>query len=376
MAKSAAQQQQQQQQDQSQSRSNAPHEKSSNPGNMAKGASQQPPQSERPSQSSESTSSQGAQKSQSQSDSQTQEPGSTPGQGKTGSEASGSHGSGKQGSGSKGQSPTGEKGGQPSAGSSEKGGEQATSSSTDASKSGHPGSSSSAGSSGQKNASGEKGPSGSPHSESGDKEGGGHPGGAGNDPGRQPGGGGQSNVGGGTATGPSPDAPQQAKDDSKASPRATEPENQGGDSVAPEGQPQSDLFLRKLDEALKNDANAKELEKETGYTREQLDQFITKYKQLKSAPAGPGRDINVKPGEQTAAQPSPNLPGLDSSTKFSTKNLRNRGSAPQDQIRDNLEGVRFQPPPEWRGKWEGYKNKLAKVAAPKRAASPSTKTNQ
>jgi len=146
--------------------------------------------------------------------------------------------------------------------------------------------------------------------------------------------------------------------------------------VAPDGQPQSDLFLRKLDDALKNDVSAKDLEKETGLSREQLEQFATKYKQLKSAPAGPGRDIDVKPGEQTPAQPSPNLPGLDPSTRFSNKNRRDRGSAPQDQVRDNLEGIRFQPPPEWRGKFEGYKNKLAKVAAPKRATSPSTKTDQ
>jgi hypothetical protein len=143
--------------------------------------------------------------------------------------------------------------------------------------------------------------------------------------------------------------------------------------VAPKDQPQSDLFLRKLDEALNNDTKAKELEKETGMSREQLEQFTEKYKKVKSAPAGPGRDIDVKAGDQIAARPSPNLPGLGASTRFTTKNLRNRGSAPQDQVRENIEGVRFKPPAELGAKWDGYRTKLAKVAAPKRAPAPSNK---
>jgi hypothetical protein len=161
--------------------------------------------------------------------------------------------------------------------------------------------------------------------------------------------------------------------------RADEPENQGGDTVAPKNQPQSDFFLRKLEEALQDDAKAKDLEKDTGLSREQLEQFATKFNKPKSAPAGPGRDINMKPGEQTAAQqPSANLPGLGSSVSFSTATRRASGSAPQDQLRDNNEGIRLTPPAEFRGRLEGYKNKLMKVAAPtpKRPAGPSTKKGQ
>jgi hypothetical protein len=143
--------------------------------------------------------------------------------------------------------------------------------------------------------------------------------------------------------------------------------------VAPAGQPQSELNLRGLHELLKDDKTAKQLEKDTGYSREQLEQFTKRYEKAKSAPAGPGRDIDLKGGEQSDAKPSANLPGLDSSTRFSTKNRRERGIAPQDQgsdARGNLEGVRFQPPPEWRGKMEGYKNKLAKLVAPDGSARP------
>jgi hypothetical protein len=145
--------------------------------------------------------------------------------------------------------------------------------------------------------------------------------------------------------------------------------------VAPEGQAQSDLFLRKLDEALKDDTKAKDLEKDTGLTREQVEQFTRKYKKIKQAPAGPGRDITLKADEQKGAgQASANLPGLDASTPFSSQTRRAAGSAPQDTMHDNVEGARDQPPVELRGKWAGYKNTLMKVPAPKSSGAPATKT--
>jgi hypothetical protein len=139
--------------------------------------------------------------------------------------------------------------------------------------------------------------------------------------------------------------------------------------VAPKDQPQSELFLRKLHDVLNDPASAKELEDATGVSRERVEQFAKKFPNMKSAPAGPGREINVKPGEQTPAQPSPDLPGLDKSTRFTNKNVRERGTMPQDETHEHSEGIRFQPPPEWRGKMEDFKNRLAKVATPKRAAS-------
>jgi hypothetical protein len=165
------------------------------------------------------------------------------------------------------------------------------------------------------------------------------------------------------------------KEDTKESPRAAEPENSSNDNVAPEGQAQTGLFLKKLHEALQDDAKAKELEKDTGFSREQLEQFTRKYEKVASAPGGPGRDINLKGDDQkAAAQPSANLPGLSASTPFSSQSRRGGNTGAQDEIRGNVEGARDQPPPEMRGKWEGYQNKLAKVTAPpKRAPAPNTK---
>jgi hypothetical protein len=202
-------------------------------------------------------------------------------------------------------------------------------------------------------------------------------GGNGKQPGGERGTGGQGEFGGGPAKGGAPGGPESAKDGPKpTTTRANEPESQGGDTVAPSGQPQSDLFLRKLDEALQNDAKARDLEKDTGLSREKLEQFAQKFKKLKSEAAGPGREIKAKPGEQPAATPSANLPGLSSSVPFSTINRRRAGSAPHDEVRENLEGPRMEPPPEFRGRWEGYKNRLRNVVAPKAAPRPSTKKDQ
>ncbi len=144
--------------------------------------------------------------------------------------------------------------------------------------------------------------------------------------------------------------------------------------MAPDGTPQSDLFLQKLNDVLRNEASAKEFEERTGMSRERIEHFVTNYKKGKSGPAGPGREIKVKPGEQTTAQASPDLPGLSGNQRFSSKTRLNRGTMAQDDVHGNYEGVRFVPPPEWREQFEAYKNSLRKVVVPKRTPTPTPKT--
>jgi len=141
--------------------------------------------------------------------------------------------------------------------------------------------------------------------------------------------------------------------------------------VAPKGQPQSDLVLRNLSDALKDEKSAKDLEDATGLSRERLEQFAKKYEKPKSGPAGPGREIELKPGERDPAKPGENLPGFDRNLGTDSRTIRERGSMPQDTVRNNMQGAYVDPPPEWRGKWEGYKTKLARSnVMPKRAAQP------
>ena len=108
-------------------------------------------------------------------------------------------------------------------------------------------------------------------------------------------------------------------------------------------------------------------------TREQIEQIAKKYEKVKSEPAAPGREIEVKPGQQAPpAKPGTNLPGFDRTQRIGTKNLTGRGDMPQDTVREMNEGARSEAPAEWRGRVEGYKTRIAasKVAARRRPAQP------
>ena len=121
------------------------------------------------------------------------------------------------------------------------------------------------------------------------------------------------------------------------------------------------MVLRTVKDLLANDAVTPEIENATGMSKAQMEQFVKKYEQPKSAPAGPGREIDVKPGEPSeAVKPSANLPDLGGHTRFSSKNITDRNAMAQDTVRNNAEGIRFTPPAEFRGKVEGYKNALSR----------------
>lgn len=145
----------------------------------------------------------------------------------------------------------------------------------------------------------------------------------------------------------------------------------------PQGQPATDLTLRKLSDALQDDKSAKLIEDRTGISRERLEQLARPYEKVKTAPAGPGRKIEVKSRDQEPAKPASNLPGLDKSQRFSTKNVRERGFQPEDSLRELKTGFRNEPPLEWKGKFEGYKSRIArsKVSTNRRTAQPKPAVN-
>ena len=108
-------------------------------------------------------------------------------------------------------------------------------------------------------------------------------------------------------------------------------------------------------------------------TREQMEQLVKKYENVKTAPAGPGREIEVKPGQREPTdRPSANLPGFGRQERYSTKSQKDRGQTAYDDTKNNLEGISFKPPPEFRSKLEGYKSSLARgrMGTSSRAAPP------
>jgi len=188
---------------------------------------------------------------------------------------------------------------------------------------------------------------------------------------RNPEGGGQNPNGGGGDR-PGGDAGEKPTDTSKPSPRAESPPSNAGETVAPDV-PQTELVLRKLEDLIKNNQVTPELEKETGMSRDEMDQFVKKFRKKPMAPAREGREIKVKPEEQKATPPKPNLSELTKGARVSSRTIRERGSMPEDQIRDNVEGGRSSVPPEIRSRYEAYKSSLSRLPALK-SAQPASAT--
>jgi hypothetical protein len=180
---------------------------------------------------------------------------------------------------------------------------------------------------------------------------------------------GRSATGGGGAE-PGEPGGNPPRDDTKASPRVDTPPLNSEESVAPQNVPPSDLTLRKVQELLRDPDAARKLEQESGYTREQMEQFVQKFQKEKAprAAARPGEEIQVKPGESRPAGPAPNLPGINPQTRFSTQSLRDRGAVATDQVRDNLESTRLLAPAEFRERVEAYKSTLSRS----RVLNPTT----
>jgi hypothetical protein len=180
---------------------------------------------------------------------------------------------------------------------------------------------------------------------------------------------GRSATGGGGAE---PGAPggNPPPDETKASPRAETPPLNSEETVAPQNVPPSEFTLRKVQELLKDPDAAKKLEQETGFTREQMEQFVQKFQKdrMPKGAARPGEEVQVKPGEHQPAGPSANLPGINPQTRFSTQTLRDRGAVATDQVRDNLEANRLIAPPEFRERVEAYKSTLSRS----RVLNPTT----
>ena len=163
------------------------------------------------------------------------------------------------------------------------------------------------------------------------------------------------------------------KDDSKESPPAKEPDDPGKGLVPPETAEQNELTLRKLHD-LMNDPETLQRE---GISRSDVEQFAKKFEKKQSPPPGPGREIKVKPGEQTPVKPSPNLPGLDRAAKFSTTTRRDQsGSVPQDDVQDNFEGLRLRPPAELVPKYQTSSPRSGRSSPQRTATKASPKSGQ
>jgi len=142
-------------------------------------------------------------------------------------------------------------------------------------------------------------------------------------------------------------------------PRSETPPANAAETVAPD-MPQTDLVLNKLEDLLKRNQVTPELEQATGMSRDEMEQFVKKLKNVPKGPAGPGREIKVKPGAEQKFDPNRTLPELNPNARLGTRTDRTRGSVAQDQIRDNVQGARFEVPSELRSGFEAFKSSLSR----------------
>jgi hypothetical protein len=115
------------------------------------------------------------------------------------------------------------------------------------------------------------------------------------------------------------------------------------------------LVLRTLEDLLRSNQVGPALERESGMSRAQMEQFVTRFKRLRNAAPGQGRVVEVEPGRERAFSDEPTSIALDWET---VGNLVTRSPANvvDDPQRDNVEGIRFVVPSELRSGFEAYKS--------------------
>lgn len=154
-------------------------------------------------------------------------------------------------------------------------------------------------------------------------------------------------------------------------PRAASPSGPANPDIAPET-PQPERVANRIKELLKDDQKAKELEQETGMSRDELDQFVRKFDRAPDRPAGDARELPIEPGKNESLDPR-QLGPLPGAT-VSSRSDRGPNTVPQDAAGGNTEGVRTAVPSEWRSRYEAYRNSISrgKGASAPRPAAPGS----
>lgn len=108
-------------------------------------------------------------------------------------------------------------------------------------------------------------------------------------------------------------------------------------------------------------------------SRQEMEQFVKRFEKAPSREAGPGREIEVKPGQSRPKGPSSDLPDVLSGTRVSEGSARRSGSIPQDELQGLNQGTRSSVPPEFRARYEAYTKSLgrSKVVSPATRPAPA-----
>jgi hypothetical protein len=128
--------------------------------------------------------------------------------------------------------------------------------------------------------------------------------------------------------------------------------------------------VQNVKDALKDPAKAKQLEEDSGMTRDQIEQFVKRFEKPKQPAAGPGGEITAEQGKDRTFDPNRSIADPIRQGVVSGRRERAAGSVAQDQISGQSQGTRVQPPAEWRTRFEAYQNTISGAAKP--PAAPAT----
>ncbi|WP_435018888.1 hypothetical protein TA3x_000877 [Tundrisphaera sp. TA3] len=142
-------------------------------------------------------------------------------------------------------------------------------------------------------------------------------------------------------------------------------------SIAPDSG--SPLVIRKIQDLIREDKFTPDLERQTGMTKEEAEQFVKKFtKREQAEPIGPGREIKVSPGQEKVIDPNRKAPEFRTSATVSNRNDRSGSSLPQDDLTGNVQGRRSSPPPGLERHVKAYRQSLDAASPPASASPPSS----
>jgi hypothetical protein len=122
------------------------------------------------------------------------------------------------------------------------------------------------------------------------------------------------------------------------------------------------LVLRTLEDLLRSNQVGPELERDSGMSREQMEQVVTRFQRRRNAAPGQGRAVEVEPGDERAFHDEPASIPLERGTVGSLA-TRLGANVVDDQQGDIVEGSRFVVPSELRSRFEAYKSSLSRSTA-------------
>jgi hypothetical protein len=188
---------------------------------------------------------------------------------------------------------------------------------------------------------------------------------------KKPGGSNSPNSGGGGRDGGSSSPIVEEKNKKPLDTPKDEPKNPGDDVAPKDGGPP--LVIQEIQDLLRAGKSTKDLEAETGMTRQEMQDLVKKFEKVEKPAAEPSRDLKGDLGKDKTIDKNRKFIDPIKANTVSGRAGRGPGTVAGDTLAGDAEGARSVAPPEYKSRWEAYRSSLAKTekgAAPKPSSPP------